>query len=878
MKRHHLFASTVLAGLALATVASAQTGAQGGKADKDNTQVEEVVVTGVFGARAIESAPISVNVVTAQQLQQQTPVSATDLLKNVPGVFVNSALGEIRNIVFSRGVSANSLDGANGYYYVSLQEDGLPTDVLTATNYGPDYFLRQDLTLSRLEGLRGGTAAITGPNAPGGIFNYISKTGRNSPGTEIQTRLGLEGNGKNPSYRADFFTGGALSDHLYYSVGGFYRTSRGAHDPGYTANKGGQIKGNLLYDYDKGSVLFTAKYLRDRNIWADFVPAYGAVKFAPGFDNTSSNLQPANGAHCYPKAGGGKGCWNPKDLALSQSLSFGANWTHELAPGFKLENKARYSHNNTNWNTGAVLAVVPITDVVVSFIDNTAFAPGTFRYYNHDNGQLLATVNSLGFPGGRTVTSNNLPGQNVFKDGVFTGFAAHQVFMSDQVVDQLTLSKDWGAHHLAVGGYGAIARLKSSSDGGGVGLMTLTDQPTMLDVTVTTPAGALYRVTDPSGFAGQGQPVLPAYSGSQKQFSIFFGDTWTVTPKLTVDAGGRYERIRYDIVNKTYNNPSANVLTAGGVDGNPLTMWDNNVSGYGPEYRVKRDYDFFNYSLSASYEISDDLNTYVRYTLGKKAPDFGTIEGLDTPSEIATVFPSPQRIEQIELGVKYNHGGLNLQLFPFYSKLSNVTTPQVFTYQSGPNAGQFYNPPPVAGTIKTYGVEIASTLRISPTLQGRANVTLQSPKASQFGTYIQGAKGDGTDDVLSQIPAGDADNNPKLMIRGGLNWTPLDRVSLFAEVNHVGKRAANAANAFYLPAYTTVDIGGSWKATDKFKVQANVANLFDKAGVMSWARAGGFLASLDRQSLAKGQYDRNALYTIAPIQARAFYVTGTYAF
>ena len=43
-------------------------------------------------------------------------------------MFVNSALGEIRNIVFSRGVSARSLEAAGGYFYVSLQEDGLPVE------------------------------------------------------------------------------------------------------------------------------------------------------------------------------------------------------------------------------------------------------------------------------------------------------------------------------------------------------------------------------------------------------------------------------------------------------------------------------------------------------------------------------------------------------------------------------------------------------------------------------------------------------------------------------------------------------------------------------------------------------------------------------
>jgi iron complex outermembrane recepter protein len=142
---------------------------------------EEIIVTGVLtGAQVAPS--IAVSVINSEQLRLQAPVSTADILRNVPGVFVNSALGEVRNIVYSRGISANSAEAASGYYYVSLQEDGLPVTNVTASNYSPDFFLRQDITTARVEALRGGTAVVTGPNAPGGIFNYISRNGKTDPG------------------------------------------------------------------------------------------------------------------------------------------------------------------------------------------------------------------------------------------------------------------------------------------------------------------------------------------------------------------------------------------------------------------------------------------------------------------------------------------------------------------------------------------------------------------------------------------------------------------------------------------------------------------------------------------------------------------------
>ena len=184
----------------------------------------------------------------------------------------------------------------------------------------------------------------------------------------------------------------------------------------------------------------------------------------------------------------------------------------------------------------------------------------------------------------------------------------------------------------------------------------------------------------------------------------------------------------------------------------------------------------------------------------------------------------------------------------------------------------------MAGQIETYGIEMALAARLTPTLSTRLNLTLQSPKARNFGSWAQGPKGDGTDDVLSLIAPGDADNNPKIMLRGGLDWSPIKNVTLFGEVNHLGKRAANAANAFYLAAYTTLDLGASWDVNDHVKLQFNMTNVTNTLGVMSWSRSDSLLASIDRQGLAKGAYDPKALYPIVAVQPRAAFLTANVKF
>ncbi|HEX8330515.1 MAG TPA: carboxypeptidase-like regulatory domain-containing protein [Hymenobacter sp.] len=227
---------------------------------KDDTKsLDEVIVTGVFDQRTKMESSVAITTLNARQIERLVPQSAADLLRNVPGVYVNSALGEVKNTVYSRGVSANSVGSlaspANGYYYVSLQEDGLPVTGLSSGTISPDYFFRNDVTIQRLEAVRGGTSSITSANAPGGIFNFLSKSGSNGAENEVLTRFGLEADGRQPYYRADLNLGNKLNDTgLSYNVGGFYRYANGARYAGYPFNFGGQVKGSVTQSFDKGTV------------------------------------------------------------------------------------------------------------------------------------------------------------------------------------------------------------------------------------------------------------------------------------------------------------------------------------------------------------------------------------------------------------------------------------------------------------------------------------------------------------------------------------------------------------------------------------------------------------------------------------------------
>ncbi len=853
-----------------ATQAFAQTDDSQGEARES-----DIIVTGVLGPRAIEKAPISITAVTKEQIDQQALTSAADLLRTVPGVYVNNAFGEIRNVVFSRGVSAYSLDGAGGYYYVSLQEDGLPVEPILAGNFGPDYFSRPDIMLSRLEALRGGTAAITGPNAPGGIFNYISKTGKSDPGVELRAKLGLEGNGKNPFYRGDAYAGGEIGNGLYYAVGGFYRHSTGARDPGYARNRGGQVRANLLWDYGSGSLKVTAKYLNDRNGFDEFLPAvnFRNPRLARPYSNTSTTL-PDGGAREYTRLDGSTGDWDPADAVHSRAIGFSAEWEHEIASDWTISNRAGYSRNKSDWDVGAVITTAPLTDVFTHILTGTAGVPGTLTLRRPD-GSLAATVNSAtGFD--YTVTANNLPNQNILANGVQTLIGISPTFRGENFQDTLSINGKVGNHNLAIGTYIQLGRLKATSDVAGGALLTQEPDPQFLNATFQTPLapGATFQVTGPGGFANNGLfGGGDEFNGTQRSISVFAGDSWEVTDRLTIEAGIRYEKIKYNVRNVTLTNP-ASPFGLVGPDGDPFTLYDNGLATVGAPTRVKRSYDFFNYTGSVAYDFTNSFTAYARYTKGKKAPILGIIQGIDDLTEIATLFPDPQTIEQVELGLKYNRPGISIQMFPFYSKLSNVADGQSFIDETG----AAYSPPPVFGKIRTYGVEIQSNMQF-----GRFNwysaVTIQDAKASGFSTYIQNGP-PRADDELVVIPSGDADNNPKLIVRttGTIDLT--DKFQVFATYSYLGRRAANRLNAFYLPGFSTVDLGASW-TVGAVKLQANINNFLNNYGIMSYSRAGGIQQTLDRQGLtpeAVAASGSTGLFQVIPSQPRSFWLSAAVKF
>lgn len=231
----------------------------------DALDMETVVITGSFDPRTKLESSVAITTLNTRTIDQRAPRGTGDLLQSVPGIWADNSSGEVGSKVVARGLSPVGNDQV-GFQYVSLQEEGLPVMGAQMGFALVDMFQRADLTTARMEAIRGGSAAITSANSPGGIFNFISKTGGPAFSGSVRTTGGFYGNNKGLG-RIDAEFGGPLAAGWTYHLGGFYRVDGGARNTPFNANQGGQIRANVnkLFANGRGNLKIYGKYLDDRN-------------------------------------------------------------------------------------------------------------------------------------------------------------------------------------------------------------------------------------------------------------------------------------------------------------------------------------------------------------------------------------------------------------------------------------------------------------------------------------------------------------------------------------------------------------------------------------------------------------------------------------
>ncbi len=837
----------------------------------DPLELSKIIVTGSFNERSKLESSIAISTLSDIEISRRAAKGTADLLQAIPGTFADASAGEVFTRVYSRGISISAEDDL-GWYYVSLQEDGLPVNATQHVYYSPDLFHRSDLTTKRLEAIRGGSASITNNNSPGGTYNFISKTGGSDLAGEILLSTVLQGDGRG-LYRVDGNVGGPLSNKGWkYNIGGFYRYDEGARKVDFNWSEGGQLKFNLLKTSKSGFVKIYGKYLNDKvNRWTGLAATdWDDPKAAFGQDfNSTALMLPkldakiADGRSAASKPNATYN-YNPNKGIQTKDLALGLEFSHQLVDGWTIRNNLKFSTKEADWQTSIgnqPLGLEEFTPYILNGIspDFSVIPLGQIVFRDARSSEVVARVNNFGILGpfsGEPASFEYLEGG--LPNDALMGIAPwKKEDEATEVLDQLTLHKQIGHHSLTAGGYFAYSDIGTFTSAS-FAYATFEPQPRMLNVTLENPGEPVIYLSDEAGVSNYGGLFYGRAEAEVLQSAFFLNDVWNITDDLFFDGGLRYESINHQ-GQKDRSAPTSNDL-----DDQAETAYNNStLVSTGEVDEFDFNYDYLSWSLGLNYKINRTTALFGRLTNGHKAPElnyyFNNFQNLPIPGA-----GTPQDIFQAETGLKLYSEKITFFTTAFWSRLDNVSFSEfVFDENTG---GLFFTPTQLNQTT-TFGLELESIISPLQNVQVRLLATLQQPEATQFTVYDANGTADESDDVLNDFSGNELPHNPNV----SLEVSPMyqtSKWSTFLTWRFMGNRQANVANAFQLPSFHVFNAGVVFEPSKNWNLSLIANNMFNSKGLMNFFGPNEFGSNANAATTEYIAQNPGASFVVFPIVPR----------
>lgn len=806
-----LFAAAAASALAFALPALA--------AETENAStVEELIVTGRAGAEAQKKveASYAITAIGEEKLRMQAPVSVAEVLKNVPGFWVEASGGVGGANIRARGIPIE------GYAAVGLQEDGLPIQHDGGLGFlNSDFSFRLDETISRVEVVRGGPSSVFASYAPAGTVNFISRKGSDTFEGVAKAEVGDYG-----LYRGDAWVGGPIAG-FRAGVGGFYRQDDGVRDPGWKANKGGQVRASIGRDFEAGGFDFDVKHVADKSIFYLGIPltndASGDPTGLPGFDPNYGTLAGPETAHLTQRTSRGD---KPFDQTRGSDVDI-TQYTlkaHVDLGGWTLSNGFRY--HDTDFTRAALFPNSPTTGA--ARID-----------------QDVARGASLGVTSGRLTYADGTPFTATSNGNglVMDAFIRQQDITLKEWINDLRLQRKFEvggqSHDVAVGFYYAKADETFRQQGSAV-LIDVQDNARLLNLQGLNAAGQVVANFTENGFSRYGTQFNNAEGGS-KTYALYVADEWQVTDRLRIDLGARWEKIELSGRNERSSTINLNQTTA--------FADDQAISGTGVFDALDRSFDGWSGTVAANYQVQPDVGVYARYTRAFRLPSLGDF--ITNPTNTA---PRTQKFDLAEAGLKVQRERFSAYLTGFYSKFDS----QSFSETRYDQATNSYVSTTQFGASRAFGFELEATVRPVPMFDAQFAATVQNSEVqdlvfNQSVAKVGGACPLPTDTVTAGancLRRFDFDGNqqvrtPKVSVRVTPGVNLLDgRLRAEVDLQYFGKRFSDLANLTVIPDYVLVNAQVRFNVTDNITLYAYGTNLTNEIGLTEGnPRAGQFISS-----------------------------------
>lgn len=781
--------STLSVGAALIALAAPAAAQEAAAAAAETEAADDIIVTAVARGQNRLDTTVSVSSLSGDAIVNLAPRSAAEVFRNIPGIRSESSGGEGNANIAVRGLPVAS----GGAKFLQLQEDGLPILEFGDITFGnADIFLRTDFNVARIEAVRGGSASTFASNSPGGVINFISKTGEVEGGA-IQGTIGLDYG----EYRVDFDYGAPVGEDLSFHIGGFYRQGEGPREIGYDGLKGGQIKANITKRFAGGYVRLYGKYLDDRAVGylpnpvrvtgTNADPRYSNL---PGFSITGDSLHSRNFLSALTLNGEN----NPQRYDIRDGMrplvkAVGFEASFDLDDDWTVLNRFRFSDIS-----GGFISPFPASvDTAGAIATDLGGAGATAVFANGANQGLAVPADALV---ARIVLFNTRLNSldNVTNDfritrdlafGAATGSFTLGFYKSRQDIATEWL---WTSHLLEVRG-GGNAALIDVRDAGGTALT---------------------------------QNGTVAYSAS------FFGNCCRRVYDVTYDTNApfaslnlQFDRLSFD-ASIRYDFGEAEGETFGSdLGGDRVGIRPSDVDGDGVISTAEQqtavvplanpapvdyDYDYFSYSLGVNYRLTDDLALFANYARGGRANAdrllFNDNNVSVTTGQLRNPALAVDFVRQIEGGAKYRSGPASLYATVFHAKTEEqnfeATTQRLFDR-----------------SYKAWGVELEGAYRI-----GGFSIMAGA-------TYTDAEI---TRDAINAAVEGNRPRRQAKFVYQGTAQYETDLFALGANVIGTTDSFAQDDNQLKLPGYTQVNAFARFRPMDRVTLSINANNLFDVKG------------------------------------------------
>lgn len=779
--RPHALATALLIALAAAPLAAQETAPPPpAEQSPEASELDAIVITATAGGKTRLRSSVSTSRLSPETIERSAPRSTAEIFRNIPGVRAESTGGEGNANIAVRGLPVAS----GGAKFLQLHEDGLPVLEFGDIAFGnADIFLRNDWTVDSIEAVRGGSASTFASNSPGGVINFISRTGEVQGGA-VGLTTGLDYD----STRVDFRYGQPFGDGWRFHVGGFWRQGDGVREAGYTAEDGFQFKGNLTKEWENGYVRFHLKRLDDRAIAYLPVPTRATGSNGDpnlgryrGFDPAEDTLQSRyfrrdiglDGANARRSTDIGDGM-------RPDSTAFGIEGQVRFAEDWTLSNRFRYADTEGRF-VGQFPAEVGEAAAIAASIGG---AGSTLRVAAGPNAGQAYTG---------TVVRTHLFNTEINDFG--------NVSNDLKLTRGIGLGGDGDRLELAAGWYRARQNIDmdwvwnsylQTLQGGG--------RSAPLDVIDAASTNLSQNGLYAYGVPFWGNCCTRSYDTRYEidapylSLALSLG-AWDIDASVRRDRGearGNYAG-RVQVAN-------IDVDGDGTIDPNERDVSQIDNGNAAP---VDYDWGYTSYSVGANYLFDDHLAGFARVSRGGRANADRLLFGVVQPDGSVRAQDAVDLVEQIELGVKWRGDAWSLFATAFHAE----TEEQNFELTSQRFFDRVY---------EARGLELEGTLRIGGFF---ANGGLTWTDAEIAKDDITPANAGNTPrrqaDWVYQLTAGYA----------AYDWT------LGANLIGTSDSYAQDNNRLVMPAYTQVNLFADYRFADAWVVALNVNNVFDEFGI-----------------------------------------------